>query len=455
MKQKILEIDIQDFSSRGFGLAPSEKPNTQIEVAHAIVGDRVRVDVKRQKQKVQKGKLLELLTASNDRVDPPCSHATLCGGCCWQAMRYEAQLRHKQERILRSFGPLISDHTVVLPMIACDEPWSYRNKMEFTFSENRAGTKYLGLMIAHAEPYVFHLKQCLIAPPWMSEVLASVRSWWNNSSLSAYDPPNNTGTLRYLTLREGVRTQDRMAILNVSGNPDYAPSQMDLETLKKALGTSISQFIRIHQTKKGVPTQFYEMHLSGKDHIEEVLHLDGEDLRFKISPASFFQPNTIQAEKLYQVALDLLGTGLESVYDLYCGTGTLGMAASRRAKKVIGIELNPHAVLDAKANAERNQLANIQFIQGDAGNILSTLSSPSAVMVDPPRAGLQEFAIDQLKKLSPEKILYVSCNPATQASDIKQLSTCGYVLQTMQAIDQFPHTAHVENIAMLVKKACS
>ena len=458
MEPTSIDVSIEDFSPRGFGLAVSD--SSQIEVAHAIPGDRVRIELNRRTHRVKKGRLLELLSPSPDRIEPRCQHASICGGCCWQSMNYAAQIQHKQESIRRSFDGLIHSEVDFRPLIICEDPWSYRNKMEFSFSENRAGTRFLGLMIAHAEPYVYNVEHCQIAPTWMSECLSRVRDWWIQSKLLAYYPPEDRGTLRYLTLREGVRTQQKMAILNVSGNPEFAPPKEQLDQLVKAIGDGIGIFLRIHQTKKGTPTRFYEMHLAGIDHIIETLHLKNGDLHFKVSPSSFFQPNTRQAEKLYDAAVCHLD-GASVVYDLYCGTGTLGMAAAVHAQQVIGIELSPEAILDAEENAKRNGLTNIQFYQGDVGTTLTRLQAtsdfrrPDAVIVDPPRAGLDGLALHHLKTLLPKKIVYVSCNPATQAENVRDLIAAGYSLSLLQGVDQFPHTAHIENIAVLnLKNPC-
>lgn len=452
MEQQAVELSIEDFCARGFGLAHLN--GTPIEIAHAIPGDQVKVEIRRRSRRVKKGRLLEIISPSKDRVSPRCQHATLCGGCCWQSMDYSAQAAHKQAYIHRAFQDLIDPTVKVLPFVSCDEPWAYRNKMEFTFSENRGGTKYLGLMIAHAEPYVFNLEECHIAPRWMAECLTRVRKWWEQSGLTAYYPPKDTGTLRYLTLREAVRTGQKMAILNVSGNANFAPPKAEVEKFVQAVGENIGIFLRIHQLCKGTPTRFYEMHLAGSDHIMEKMQLLHGSLSFKISPASFFQPNTIQAEKLYHAAISLLESE-DMVYDLYCGTGTLGMAAAATSRQVIGIEASPEAVLDAEENAKLNQISNIRFLQGDAGTVLTRLMGaasflrPSAVIVDPPRAGLDPLMLHHLKTLLPKKILYVSCNPLTQAENIRELVTIGYRILSMQAVDQFPHTAHIENIALL------
>lgn len=449
---------VKNFSLKGYGVACLEKEGRapdDFEVAHCIPGDRIRFEMTRKRRPPKKGRLLEILSPSPDRIEPRCSHARTCGGCCWQQMSYTAQLSQKKERVEKAFQGHPAE-----PIIPCDSPWEYRNKMEFTFSENRAGTRFLGLMIAQAEPYVFNVTECHLTSPWFVHVLNAVRGWWENSGLKAYHPPADSGTLRYLTVREGIRTKQKMAILNVSGNPDFAPTRAQLnafvECVQSALGPNerISLFLRVHQTKKGKPTQFFEMHLAGTDHIVEELHLKDRKLSFKISPISFFQPNTLQAEKLYDAALDLL-KDCSLVYDLYCGTGTLGMGLSHRVKEVVGIELSPEAVIDAQENLVRNGIKNMSVRQGDVGQVLTQLMAephftrPDAIIVDPPRAGLDPLALHHLKTLLPKKIVYISCNPLTQAENVKELLKSGYRIQRLQPIDQFPHTYHIENICFL------
>lgn len=447
---------VQKFSSRGYGVALLEResaPPVEVEVAHTVAGDRIRFEMTRQKRSPKKGRLLEILSASPDRVEPRCAHARTCGGCSWQQMDYLAQLRIKEDRVRAAFSHPTEK------IIPCEQPFGYRNKMEFSFSENRAGMRFLGLMIAQAEPYVFNVTECHLANPWFTQVLQSVRAWWEGSFIKAYHPPEDAGSLRYLTLREGIRTGQKMAVLNVSGNPAYALTRSQLEgfqaAVEQAVQGPISVFLRIHQAKKGKPTQFFEMHLAGPDHIIEEIHLKEQKLSFKISPISFFQPNTLQAEKLYEAALDLLPKGCETVYDLYCGTGTLGMAASRHAKQVIGIELSPEAVLDAEENLKRNNITNMQITQGDVGKVLTQLMSrpaflrPDAAIIDPPRAGLDPLALHHLKTLLPRTIVYISCNPLTAAENSEELKKAGYRLKKLQPIDQFPHTYHIENIALL------
>lgn len=383
-------------------------------------------------------------------MNPLCLHSSTCGGCTSQPIPYEDQLMQKQAEIEKIFSHF---DISVAPIIACKDPWHYRNKMEFSFSQNKAGERFLGLILRKSRGKVFHLQECLIAPPWMSEALQKIRHWWENTSPSAFNFRSGEGTLRTLTLREGKRTGDRMAMLTVSGDPRFALRRKELETFVQALNDSkMSIFLRVQQAIAGHPTQFYEMHLSGPDHITEKLHLQGRTLTFKISPTSFFQPNTDQAEILYNQAVEIANmTPQSSVYDLYCGTATLGMTFALKAKHVTAIELNPHAVFDAKTNAEVNGITNIDIQCGDVGKILSQASilRPDLVIVDPPRPGLDSVALEALKRLEPEHILYISCNPVTQAQNISELS--GYQIIYIQPVDQFPHTPHIENIVLMLK----
>jgi 23S rRNA (uracil1939-C5)-methyltransferase len=438
-----VESLVESLSLKGYGIADG------VEIAHVIPGDKISYELTRQKRLPKKGRLLAIHTPSKDRVEPKCIHANTCGGCCWQQMSYEKQLQVKQDRVQNAFKDFD-----VKPIIAAPSTFHYRNKMEFSFSENRAGMKYLGLMIAQAEPYVFNVTECHLTNSWMTEALNSVRTWWQSSQIKAYNVHNDSGSLRYLTLREGMRTGEKMAILNVSGNPEFALTRSDLDGFVQHVGEGISVFIRIHQTKKGKPTQFFEMHLSGKDHIVEKLELDTGILEFKISPISFFQPNTYSAEILYNTAISYLDNS-DVVFDLYSGTGTLAMIASKKAKKVVAIELSAEAVLDAEENKKRNHIENVTFHQGDVGKVLSTLKQrsdfqkPDVVIVDPPRAGLDSNAIEHITEMQPKKIIYISCNPITQAENIKDLQKLGYKLKLLQPLDQFPHTYHIENIALL------
>lgn len=460
MNDETCKVSIQEFSSRGYGrayLPRSQGKPIEVEIAHTLPGDQVLIEMRRKMRAPRKGRLLEVIVPSPQRVEPRCAHARVCGGCSWQQMDYGAQLQRKQKLIENLF------QAPVLPIIPCDNPFGYRNKMEFSFSENRGGQKFLGLMIAQAEPYVFNVTECHLCKPWCSEVLRAVRLWWETSNVPAYHPAYDKGTLRYLTLRDSVHTGQKMVVLNIANRSEMSPEELQqalhidfVEAVKQVVSPGTSIFLRIHEANKGKPTEFREVHLSGPECIIEELETRGRRLSFAISPSSFFQPNTLQAEKIYSAALSQIAHfSRPLIYDLYCGTGTLGMAAASMASHVIGIELSPDAIKDAKANALRNGLDNISFYEGDVGKVLTRLMAskeflaPEVVIVDPPRAGLDPLALHHIKTLKPKGILYISCNPVTQRENIQELEAFGYRIKALQPVDQFPHTYHIENIAYL------
>ncbi|MBM3208529.1 MAG: class I SAM-dependent RNA methyltransferase, partial [Chlamydiae bacterium] len=315
----------------------------------------------------------------------------------------------------------------------------------------------------------FNLTECHLTDPWFHESVNAVRSFWEHSSLQAYNMRANQGTLRTLTLRRGLRTGDRLAMLTVSGAAEFALRKKDIDGFISALlsvvpeeqHTNYSIFIRVQQILTGSPTQFFEMNVHGPDYLTEELIIgeSGKKFSFKISPTAFFQPNTRQAELLYNKAIMMAGTGsLRHVLDLYAGTSTLGILFSSKAEKVTSIEINPHATFDAEVNKEWNDVENLHVKKGDVAQILAELRkdplfNSDVVVVDPPRAGLDANAINHIVELAPEKIIYISCNPKTQADNVRVLVERGYQLAQIQPVDQFPHTTHVENICLLLKTA--
>lgn len=450
------QLKIHSYSKRGHGLGTFKKtdqsPETNAEVVGTVVGDTAIVELGKKKKRMYTAALKEIACPSPDRVAPRCKHAGVCGGCTWQQKAYSAQLKVKEEKVAALFGQK------PLPIIAAEDPWQYRNKMEYTFSQNKEGEKFLGLMIARSRGRVLNLEACHLTAPWFIRALKEVRAWWETSPLLAYHPSSNRGTLRTLTLREGKRTGEKMAFLTISGNQEYMINKTELEGFKKAIlkalpGENPSLFLRIHRAVKGRPTTFYEMHLDGPDLMKEELVISGKTYTFHISPDSFFQPNPLQAEKLFASALKLaVPKPTDTLFDLYCGTATLGIIFAPYVKEVIGIELNPYAICDGELNIKANQLTNMALKKGDVGYILETLDKgPSIAIVDPPRSGLDPSALKHLIRLSPKKILYISCNPVTQADNVASLKEAGYRLTALQSVDQFPHTYHLENIALLEK----
>ncbi|MCI0381764.1 MAG: 23S rRNA (uracil(1939)-C(5))-methyltransferase RlmD [Chlamydiae bacterium] len=396
-----------------------------------------------------------MLLVSHDQSTTLCSHFPECGGCTIQHLPYHEQLGKKEE-IVRAFFP----ENTIDPIIGCQNPWQYRNKMEFSFSQDRQGKRFLGLMKRKGK--VIDLQECFLVSPWFMQALDRVRNFWQENSLLAYHPRKNKGHLRTLILREAKRTKSKLIMLTVSGDPSYAIKEKEIAAFVQAAKQSVSQedlaylsiFLRIQQAIKGVPTQFFEIHLHGPDHLREVLEIEGRKLLFKISPTSFFQTNSIQAEILYAKAIDLL-EGIEdaTILDLYSGIGSFTLALATRAKQVIGIEINPYAVFDAEWNKEENKLNNAFFYQGEVSKILKEIScKPEIIVVDPPRSGLDPVSMKEITNLHPKQILYISCNPKTQAENIQFFQNQGYFLKKIQPIDQFPHTNHIENIVLLSKK---
>jgi len=455
MKKEEL-VTISKFNRDGEGVGQQADSEKSWNVRFTVPGDEVRI----QPYGRREGRLLEVIQASPERVTPRCVHFAMCGGCQWQMLEARQQLQLKEAFIQQLFEGLGGE----LRPILASKPWQYRNKMEFSFSGDKAGLKYLGLMMAGGRGKVFNLQECWLVNPWFATCLQAVRMWWEQSSLLAFHPPQNSGSLRTLTMREGLRTGDRLVMLTVSGEPTYALKKNEIAHFVEAIQQSVnpekgelSIYLRIHQQIKGKPTEFYEMHLAGPESYREELTVTGQTVTFSVSPSAFFQPNPIQAETLYSQALQLAELQPRAlVYDLYCGTGTLGIIAALHGCRVLGIELSPESSLDARENAKANHLEGMEVITGSVGSVLASRRAlgekPDLVMVDPPRVGLEPAAIEEILMLAPPKILYISCNPKTQALNAREFLQQGYQLQVLQPVDQFPQTTHVENIALFVRQ---
>ncbi|MEC7838891.1 MAG: 23S rRNA (uracil(1939)-C(5))-methyltransferase RlmD [Chlamydiota bacterium] len=475
-KKDLLTVKITGFNKKGNGTGDvviDEKAVAKAEVPFAIPGDIVSTQV----SKYKKGKCLSLLKEivdkSESRISPKCKHFGSCGGCRWQQMSYDRQAEYKEDYVRKCFANLLNENVTFHSLIPCIDEWQYRNKMEFSFSSDAQNNKFLGLIMDSSRGRVTNLSECHLVSPWFTTVLNAVREWWDASGLDAFHPFKNVGALRTLVLRESKSIGDRMIMLTVSGNPDYALNKSHIEkfvsTVIDAAKSSnpeakISVFLRIQQVAKGMPTNFYEMLLYGPDHIRETLNVqldpsaESQKFLFHVSPTAFFQPNTKQAEKLYSTALQMAGIQEDSVvYDLYCGTGTLGICAAKKAKQVIGIEVSPESALDARTNAALNNIENITILSGAVRHLLTQIvdekkyPKPDIVLVDPPRPGLDPMAMRGLLSLDAEKIVYVSCNPETQAENLEEIIKHGYDLVSVQPIDQFAQTAHIENVAVLKK----
>ena len=473
-------LEISSFTEEGWGLSSYTRPDGKeksVAVAFTMPQDVVLVKELFRKRKAStdlQANVSSFIQKSPNRIEGRCKHFTHCGGCRWQHVPYEMQLLEKEKRIKDLFSPLLIEPSSFsfFPIISSPDAWFYRNKMEYTFSQDKDGRKYLGMILNGTRGKVFTLEECFLVDPWFCKALSTVRNWWESSNLTAYHHSTNQGSLRTLTVRHGLKSGDRMVMLTVSGNPDFALHKKDIasfvSSLKAAIipedGAHLSILLCIHQIAKGRPTQMYEMILDGPDFLREEVVITtktfSKTLEFHISPRAFFQPNTKQASVLYSKALELAEIQPDqTVYDLYCGIGIFGMCAAHFAKEVLAIELACESVCDANANSSRLDLRNFHIYEGDVGKILALkkqqneLPPADVVIVDPPRAGLDARALLEILALSCKKIVYVSCNPKSQAENAKTFIEGGYRITAIQPVDQFPQTIHVENI-VIFEKSC-
>lgn len=406
----------------------------------------------------------QVVEASPCRVESRCAHVGHCGGCLLQHMSYKEQTRWKQEKVTSLFAPVAHPETIFLPCIGADTIWSYRNKMEFSFSQDAALHRFLGLFSLTKSQRIEMIHECHIGPSWTAEALSRIYDWWGTSTLQAYHPHQDTGSLRTVAFRASRRMNDNMIILTVSGRPEWAISKEDLKSFVEAIipleqkyGGVFSCILRIQQAIKGQATQWYEMVLHGNPVICERYKIANfGEMELQFSPQSFAQPNSEQAEKIYSSALNMLQLDSEDIlWDLFCGVGGFGLAASSVVKKVVGIELSVDSVYDATCNKERVQRKNFQVEKGDVFELVASpdamqrLGKPSKIVVDPPRSGLGPKVVQLLHSLLPQAIVYVSCNPESQYRDVQLFHAAGWKVCAVQPIDQFPHTPHLENIVLL------
>lgn len=470
-------LHIEGWDSLGRGVTTWRRPDDRVvsvAVPGTIIHETVEVgamEKDRRGNSRMQASLSSVVSSAPSRTTPRCPHVGECGGCVWQHIEYPYQLQYKQARLEELFAPLRTQQMVVHPIVGCDTPWRYRNKMEFSFAQDRQGKRFLGLYKCTHRCGVFDLTTCFLTNEWMASTLQVIRDWWEHSGLDAYYLHADRGSLQTVTMRESATTGDRMILLTVSGNPNFAPKQHHLDDFVAAVRSAatpssgtLSVVLRIRQIAKGTPTQFYEMILSGPDHIREVLEVEPvigkkHSLEFHISPQAFFQPNTRQAMSIYSRALQLAGLSKDQlVIDLYCGIGIFGMFASLEVRRAVGVELSRESAYDAKTNAARLGLSQFSVHCGDVANVVGAMGKdkeferPSTVIVDPPRSGLTPPALTSIVSLEPDTLIYVSCNPETQVRDAKLLVEAGWEIEAVQPIDQFPHTVHVENILKFVQK---
>ncbi len=437
-------------------------------VPWAVPGDVVDLQVTRRKHSYSEARILRMITPSPWRRTPQCEHFGVCGGCRWQNLPYQRQLEAKQKQV---FDQLTRIGKVALPefrtILGSEREYEYRNKLEFGFSNRRwltqeeieegetvASRDALGFHIGGAWDKILPIDTCHLMDPLHNVIRNAIRDYAVEHQLAFYDIRNNTGLLRDVVLRCTLKGE-WMVIFQLrmenDGNEKEAKALMRY-IMEMFPEVSSLMYVDNHKCNDSYTDQEVKL-FAGRDYIMEEMG----DLHFKVGPKSFYQTNTLQAKRLYEVVRDFAAlTGEELVYDLYTGTGTIANFVARCCKKVIGIEYVSEAIEDAKVNSEVNGIDNTEFVSGDMKDILTedfvmTHGSPDVVITDPPRAGMHEDVVKVLLKTRPRRIVYVSCNPATQARDLS-LMDADYRVEEVQPVDMFPHTPHVENVVLMIRR---
>ena len=450
------------------GKALARVDDKVVFVPFVVPGDVVDLQVKKKKKSYMEAVAVKLHAASPLRTQPMCSHYGVCGGCKWQCLRYEEQLKAKQQQVydcLHRIGKVeLPDFE---PILGSAKIYGYRNKLEFGFSnkrwlteeEVRQDVKYevmdaVGFHITGAFDKILDIEECMLMDPINNLIRNDIRQYALSHGLEFYDLRQNSGLLRSLMIRTSNTGELMFLVQFRIDTPEQQKQADDLMLHLSESFPQITSLLYVDNHKANDTFGDQEIHVvKGKDYIYEQMG----DLRFKVGPKSFYQTNTEQAYELYKVVRTFAGlTGSELVYDLYTGTGTIANFVARQAQKVIGIEYVPEAIEDAKVNSEINKIDNTLFYAGDMKDLLNrefieAHGRPDVIITDPPRAGMHQDVIDAILFAAPQKIVYVSCNPATQARDL-QLLDSAYKVEKVQPVDMFPHTQHVENVVLLVRK---
>jgi len=457
-----LTIDDLAFGARGVG----RTGDFVWFVDFAVPGQKIRARVIKRKKNYGEARIEAVISPSPDQVEPPCPYFGICGGCRLQHLAYTAQVLFKTRQVrdvVERIGGFPGE--TVRPTIPAEAQYGYRNKMEFTFSDRPWLTEpstpeppqkfALGMHVPGRFDKVLDIDACLLQSDAANRLYRFVKQKIQESGLPPYNLKSHVGTWRFLVIREGKNTGD--LLLNV------VTSGQDTERLKERVDwlahkvfwkfIGLNAVHSITDRKGMVACGEAERLLLGQGVISETVG----NRRFVISPAAFFQTNTAQTERLFQTVSSLADfDGGETVYDLYCGTGAIGITIADRVKRVLGVESLASAVEDGRKNAEANGCSNVQFLQADLKDALTngvaeTFGRPDVVILDPPRGGMHPHTAGHILRLSPEKIVYVSCNPPLMANDLRAFSENGYALSVIQPVDMFPHTAHVEAVALLKK----
>lgn len=459
---KIFEnISVIDAGARGKSVAKAPDGKV-IFLTDAVPGDIVTVKTGKQRKGYYEAKVLTFHKLSDKRTEPVCQHFDNCGGCKWQHMGYEHQLFYKQKEVTENLiriGHLVLPE--ITPILGCKEVYFYRNKMEFSFAAKRWLTweeieseEHLdahpacGFHIAGMWDKILDIDTCHLQADPSNAIRNFIKNYAIEKKLPFFDPRTQEGFLRTLMIRT-TTTQEIMVVIQL-----YEENKAWRENLLNAVAEEFPEITSLQYViNQKANDTLYDQNViayKGKDHIVEKM----EDLKFKINAKSFYQTNSVQAHELYKIVNDFADfQGDELVYDLYTGTGTIAQFIAKDVKKVIGVESVPEAIVDAKINAANNKISNVSFLVGDMKEVftddfLSLHGKPDVIITDPPRDGMHKKVVEQVVKIAPKKVVYVSCNSATQARDLALMKD-NYTIMKSQAVDMFPQTHHVENVILL------
>lgn len=450
-KEYIFDIISQGYEGEGIAKIDNKYP---IFIEGALKGEKVKVRIVKVNKNFAYGKLMEVLEASEERVNPPCAIYKRCGGCKLQHASYKAQLDFKWERVkdcVSKIGKL--DPSIVKYPLGMENPWRYRNKVQLPIGLINGEVK-IGFFAPRSHD-IIDMESCLIQDEIGDKVVKLTREWIEKFNIRPYNVDgeyDEKGIVRHIMIRRGFTTNEVMVVLVTNGeNIPHKEEFVDL--MVKNIPGIKSVIQNINSKKTNVILGLESKTLWGEDTISDYIG----DFRFNISPLSFFQVNPIQTEVLYGKALEYANlTGNEEVFDAYCGTGTITLFLSQKAKKVYGVEIIPQAIDNAWINAKENKVENVEFFVGESEVVIPDLINKGVkadvVVVDPPRKGCDKKLLDAITNIDAKKIVYVSCDPSTLGRDLKVLEENGYKTLEVQPVDMFPNTSHIENVALLISK---
>lgn len=450
-KNDSVELNIQDMTTDGEGVGKLN--GFPLFVKDAIIGDTIRAKIIKLKKNYGYARLERVLISSPDRVEPRCSIARQCGGCQIQEMSYPAQLSFKQKLVENNLQRIggITDYKM-LPIVGMEEPFAYRNKAQFPVGADKDGNIKIGFYAGRTHA-IMETDRCHIGNEINEPILELIKSYMTACHIPPYNEADNTGVIRHILIRTAKRTGEVMVCLVI--NADTLPQADALITRLRTIKDITSIMVNVNKQNTNVIMSHTSQLLWGKPYIEDYIG----NVKYHISPNSFYQVNPVQTEKLYGKALEFAAlNGNETVWDLYCGIGTISLFLAQKAKKVYGVEIVEQAILDARENAKFNAISNAEFFVGKAEEVLPSYYEEhkdeyaDVIVVDPPRKGCDEKLLETIIKMQPQRVVYVSCDSATLARDLKYLEANGYKVNLVQCYDQFCHTVHVETVCLLSKK---